>query len=898
MTKRLPDTLTDLRTIAANPELPYPTIRHASNNNLLYPLDAKEGTVATITVEGLQDAPVTLYWVIKDQALPTFQPIVVTGSSRDSVEVQIPWEYVSTCIGHTVLIWYTAKVSGRVKESLVLELEIQDVREADLRASLPVFEHAKPNSPTDPTVVLDMFKFQGDETISLKAWPMIQAGQRLFITIAGDQHVTPYQFIWVAFDHLVTEAEATADHVFRFTLSRAWMGRRMDYSSLTTHLGVIWDGVDPILPVPNDPVHENPLPLNAQDFHLRTTTLLRVDPALDLPPPHLKESVDCAEQGWMVNPVNTVKGAHIVITYDGIEAGDIVCPAFIGTSGPGSPVLECRTVQDNETSLEFVVPASAISANFGQPITLTYTVSVNGIEVTSPERVVNVLNVSRLPLPEVEQATGKTLDLNTFAGDADASVIPWPYITLEQPCWLWVTGELEDGTPYSFEVLEGVPVSAQWLAEGVNTPLPRNELQKLADCQPFHVHFAVNFNGLKDKASATKFPLLTLGMVQENLVLPVPAVLQAVGSDLTIWNGRDGVTVRVAYERISEHQTINVQWTQPDGTHLSLAPKTGNREAGHVDFDIPREAVIHGAGKQTLIRYTVTSACKMASSETLTLNISGPVRLPTPVVPQATPPATQNGILDIRTFAGDATITVNDNTYEEAWWFALAGQRVWLRGDGTLKSGAPYTINVYLGTVITPAEVYAGLTAALKRTELLMLKNESPLIFTCKVTADGSTHENQAVVFPVLQLIVRSGFKDFTPFTAGWNGWIAGSAANGEMKSYHHQGKSCVANGTASTGGVGVVLYKDLTGLEAGAQYDFSLLACTLNGAAPLPKLSLKTRETENVTTIKTFNSRSWTPLKGSFIATATSMRLEIHGHEPQGATGNDYAITDILITG
>ena len=118
------------------------------------------------------------------------------------------------------------------------------------------------------------------------------------------------------------------------------------------------------------------------------------------------------------------------------------------------------------------------------------------------------------------------------------------------------------------------------------------------------------------------------------------------------------------------------------------------------------------------------------------------------------------------------------------------------------------------------------------------------------------------------------------------------------MKSYHHQGKSCVANGTASTGGVGVVLYKDLTGLEAGAQYDFSLLACTLNGAAPLPKLSLKTRETENVTTIKTFNSRSWTPLKGSFIATATSMRLEIHGHEPQGATGNDYAITDILITG
>ena len=93
----------------------------------------------------------------------------------------------------------------------------------------------------------------------------------------------------MAYDHVVTAAEAHADHLFEFRLARGWMSRREDYSALTTHMGVIWDGTAPVLPVPDDLVHENPLPLNAQDFHLRTTTLLRVDPALDLPPPHLKE---------------------------------------------------------------------------------------------------------------------------------------------------------------------------------------------------------------------------------------------------------------------------------------------------------------------------------------------------------------------------------------------------------------------------------------------------------------------------------------------------------------------------------------------------------------------------------------------------------------------------------
>lgn len=721
----------------ATAELPYPQIQSATNNNILYPLDAEHGTAAS----GLLGQNILLHWAIKDQQQPTFEPIAHAGSASGTSTVPIPWPYVSSCIGRTVLIWYTAIVGGQASQSLVLELEIQQIREADLRESLPKFFHAKLEWST---LWLNMFDFQGDESIEIKAWPMIQAGQRLFVTVAGDQHQVPYAFIWVAFDHVVTAEEADPAHEFKFRLPRSWLAQREDYSALTTHMGVIWDGSEPVLPTPDDPVHENPLPINAQDFHLRTTTLLRVDPALHLQPPHLKESVDCGAEGWLVNPVNTVEGAHIVIAYDGIHAGDRVCPNVEGAAGAGSPALECRTVQEGENSLEFKLAPSVISANFRQKMVLSYVVYSRSGTWLSPSREVTVLDISGLPGPMVEQATGTTLDLNTFSGDPDGVVIPWNYIALGQLCWLWVTGTLEDGSPYRFEVLEGEQLSEAWLVSGVNTPLPRQELQKLADCSDFEVHFAVSFNGRGNQADAKQFPVLTLGIAQEDLVLDAPAVREAVGSQLTVYNGRDGVTVRVAYALISSRHSISLCWQRTDGTCLPLAPKPGSTEPSHVDFQIPREAVIRGIGKTVKINYTVNSRCKVATSPDLDLQISVPVRLPAPVVPQAT-----DSILDLATFSGDADITV------DPWWFILPGQRVWLRAEGTKVDGTAYTINVYLGEVLTATEVNAGLNKVLSRSELGLLKHDSSLIFTCKVTADGSARESEAVVFIALELVLR-----------------------------------------------------------------------------------------------------------------------------------------------
>ena len=955
-------------------ELPYPQIRYAANNNILYPIDAIDGTAAIIEFPGMGTTDITLELAIKDQDEPGFAPIVQPGSVSGSVVIPIPWQTISTCIGHTILIWYTAMVGGQLKQSLVLELEVQQIREQDLKASLPIFAHAQ---YVHSTWQLDMKLFSGDETIKVKAWPMIQAGQRLFINVAGDQHKPPFAFIWVARDHVVTAAQAHADYVFEFKLSRSWMASRGNYSALTIQIAVIFDGTDPKPAVPVDPIYETQLPENAHEFHPRTTVLLFVDTSLHLPvptlveaeglgqvdplkllegatvrvcyedmrstdsialcwestlgdcapiasqygveegcidfhvpplyvgmrldnfaqflyivtregeqhlspkgqvriplpanlprpqileapfntldlgqmccddpvtihvapwpfigttqvaqlyiggvypdgskarlylfddepitegdvrngwsrtlpraglaalkhdselyilfsveflprkesrpvyrsfpsslvnlltephlelsAPHLVESVDCGTDGWLVNPVNTVEGAHIQVAYERMCLGDRVCPSFTGTPGPGSPVLECHVVAEGEQSLVFRVPPSAISANLRQKISVSYSVSRScGGFWESPAQEVQILDISGLPTPAVEQATGSTLDLNTFAADATATVRAWPYIALGQPCWLWVTGVLEDGSAYSFEVLGGEPVTEAWLVNGVDTSLPREELQKLADCRDFEVHFAVNFNGQSDKASAKAFAPLVLHIVQEDLVLDAPTVREAVGSDLTVWNGRDGVTVRVTYELINPNHAISVCWKRADGTCLPLISKPGSNDPKYVDFLIPREAVIHGIGKTVTINYTVTSLCKVVTSPDLDLQISVPVRLPTPVVRQAT-----NTILDLGTFAGNANITV------EKWWFILPGQRVWLRGVGTRVDGTVYTINVSLGKQVTAAEVNAGLNEVLIRAELEMLKHNTPLVFTCKVAADGSVNESEATEFPLLEL--------------------------------------------------------------------------------------------------------------------------------------------------
>ena len=716
-------------------QLPLPQVRNATANSTLPPMSSTAGTDVIITAAIAAGAHIQVSWAIKGQeANPVFTaPAQGTGSA--GVQVPVPAWVIGLCIGHTVTIWYE---SGN-DQSLKLELTVEVIDPDDMPA------------PTFLDLVffqgswwLDMAKFPGNAHVQLCGWPFIAAGQRLWVEAVGNEHLTPRRFHWVLEDHVVTSEEAQQGFCFLLEILREWLAANEDWSSVTLHSGVIFDGAHGT--APEDPSISH-IPANAHEIPRATANLRLGEPELKLLQPTLREAAYVEGKGWLVNPTNTVDGAHIDVTYDGMQRGDHVCVKFKGTPGLGTPVLVCQDVKDGETKLVFSVPASAISANFGLPVEISYTV-LRGRLWPSPTLMVQVLEPAGLSGIDVEEKTGGKLCLNNFSGHATATVAIWDYIAPGQTCWMWIVGQREDGSLVHWDILVAEPIKPEWVSGGVNALLAREELEQLADCVVFELHFAVNFQGLAELAGAIAFRPLQLQMVQADLVLLAPQVLQAVGNHLTVWNGREGVTVRVGYNGMSPHHRIELCWEQA-GECLVLEPKPGNITPGYVDFRIPREAVIHGIGKTVPIRYSVTSRCKQQTSADLELGISKPVRLPTPVVPQATPPATQGGFLDLTTFPGDATITVL------SWWFALAGQRYWLKCTGTRKDGSAHTFYAAESRSLTSDEVDNGLVVTLSRDVLEMLRHGSSLAVTCIVTADGSGQENAGIEFPALNLIIK-----------------------------------------------------------------------------------------------------------------------------------------------
>lgn len=448
-------------------------------------------------------------------------------------------------------------------------------------------------------------------------------------------------------------------------------------------------------------------------------------------------------EGYFINPANTLKGLHIVVRYSCIRSGDRVCLSVVGRPGVGSPLLLCAEVQEGHTSVEFHLPPSVVSQNFGQAIRVFYTLQRDKV-LRSPERWLQVFNPTGLKGLAIEEATDGTLNLNSFSGNATATVKPWDYMAVGQTCWLWIVGQLDDGSLFHWHILNAEPVTPEWVTHGFSATLNREGLQRLSDCRVFNMHFAVSFSGQAEFSDAIEFQPVPWNMVQEDWVLAAPSVREAVGDVLTAWDGRAGVTVRVAYDRISPDHTLTLCWESLGGC-LPLPSQPGNVTPGYVDFLIPREAVIHAIGKTVPISFSVASLCKQPTSPILELQVSDSERMPTPMVVQAN--AT---VLDLGTFEGDAQVTV------APWWFILLAQKVWLSVVGTKKDGSPFTLDVYVDKAITADEVRAGLNGVLARSALELLKNRSQLAITCKVTPDGSSQESEAVVFPMLTLVVRS----------------------------------------------------------------------------------------------------------------------------------------------
>ncbi|MBD8269731.1 hypothetical protein [Pseudomonas fluorescens] len=880
-------------------ELPYPQIKYAADNSVLYPIDAKDGTVATIDVPRMQAAPVILYWAILGQEGPIFEPIEVDGNTSGHVEIPIPSRYVSLCIGHTVLIRYSATVGGRREESLILRLEIQDVREEHLLDSLPLFAHAewKWNSWH-----LDMQEFEGDETIRIKAWPMIHKGHRLF-ACADDNHFDPEkrQFSWVVFDHRVTAAEAHANHVFEFPLLRGWLARRDDYSSLTIHMGVIWDGTEPGLPVSK----ENPLPQNAQDFHSRTTTSLRVDKALNLPPPHLRESTQYNGE-WCLNPENTQEGGEIIIpgldTYKDDEVRFYV-------SGPGyaKKLLGDFKVEQDGDKPSAKLSACVVACFFIKKMTLTYDLAVVGTVQPSQARVISVLT-PEFERPLIEEANqDRMLCLDNFPGDAKVIAPLGAYGECASHCWMWIDAKYADGSAYRFDILDGEIVTDAWKSDGVKADIPRAKLEKIGDCSTFELRVKTSFCNASELKDALEFPPAIFAIRQQPLTPRAPTVREALGGVLVPWNAREGGHVDVVYDGYQPSHQHTAQWCL-DGADSCWPLLLQEGAAGTVTFLALREQVINSFRKKPLITYTVINACKQMVSETLELQVGEPLmqRRPRPVVKQAT-----GDVLDLRTFPGkDAEVIVksSDADVDLAWWFFMEGHFAVMTLEGTAEDGSSITIPI----MARPLESgdRDGLSCLIPHSDLEQLASDTQITINFSHFIGPTQVGSVEIKFQPLTLNFRKALYDFTDFDpAGkdWNGWQKGKGATDPRDLSPEAGS--VPGGakghflwdwgytnTTDPSTQREKLFKVFTHLDVGRSYTFSAwVRDPVGNAASKPGLVL-VAEGKDITEVTYPKGTAWQLLENEFVASSSTVRLALHNAVMGIGPVNDFEVTHLTV--
>lgn len=861
------------------------------------------GTVATSKMKGSyltfdsrmdEDKPITVAFYTKESPGPVFEDIVYPSAEPGAGKTEIPLHYMTAAMGYTLVMTYTGTVNGQAAASLDKEVLMEFYPASEGKEFAPYFLHEKifQNTPT-----FDMHDFKGDGIVKTKVSYLAQEGDKFYCTLVTQQFSGNPVFYTVAYGYALTAGDIAAGELTH-AVRRGWLARQVPlYESMTLQCAYITSGLAPQPPADvTNPDEKTLLPRNALQIQHRRTAAFIGDQGLDLLPAHLRQSTPFNGK-WCLNPELTKQGGNVDTPGLDTYAGDQIW-FYVSGPGYGSKPIGSVTIANEGDLATIELSPCVIACFFNKPMTLTYTVQFpnsNGSQ-QSPERVINVSRPQFLRA-EIEEATGDTLELNTFPKDATAFVPVWDYGQCAKCCWMWMTGKREDDSVYRFDILMDAPVTDAWKANGVDVPILRAELKKLADCSEFELHFAASFCDKCDFASAHEFLVQTFNIEQEDLVLDAPDVLEAVGKQLTIYNARNGMTVRVAYTGISDKHHIELNVKRADGTSIPLLPLPGDSNRGYVDFPIDRTEVIHASGKTLTINYTVTSACKIQTSKDLDLDVSEPVRLTTPEVAQATPPATQGGILDLRTFGADADIAVPD------WWFMLTGQRGWLECSGKLWNGVIHTFKVMDAELITNADVINGLSRALKRLELDKYETGTELTFVFKLTADGGVDVNKAITFPALKLILRKRLLDETPFDPNgrdWNSWQRGAGATNPADLRRDYGPYPWGNGywlanwgytdTTNPGTQSEILFRVFNNLEPGRLYRFHAWVRDDNGVPNPPLLVLRVNGAD-ITPVITPDT-TWYLLEGAFTPSSTTVRLSLNNLRMGSGPGNDFRVT------
>ncbi|MBC3372492.1 YncE family protein [Pseudomonas sp. SWRI92] len=328
---------------------------------------------------------------------------------------------------------------------------------------------------------------------------------------------------------------------------------------------------------------------------------------------------------------------------------------------------------------------------------------------------------------------------------------------------------------------------------------------------PFTVPFTYvsgNLNGTVDVSYAITRGINLVGKsivrslrIGGGLDLIAPSVKQATGSaptqQLNPVAAKDALTVVIPDYGVQPGDKVSVTWAGAagDGSHITPA---GDLPANQ-EIALPVRMIAYNLDRSVTVTYTVTRGGKeWPASEPLTLSVQAipEASLPTPLIPQAANNGTGSE-LDLSSFTGDARVTV------APWPLIAAGQRVWLRCEGTANDGTPHVITQWISSGVTAGEVTAGLSKGISRTELEKLRDGSALKVVLEVTFNRSSNQSEAVAFPVRTYTVKA-IELIKPVISS----VKGQPSNDEIPNGGNTVETSVILSGTATAGMSVEIFE------------------------------------------------------------------------------------------